>query len=481
MLHLQNRELIEETTPLKIVFVRLPFYSLFGVTAVNMRTYPLNLLGLATYVRKKGYEAGIVDGEIIPLQKQAGPGLVRTDPSEEVSRGIRKMIEIIEDADHFLWDDLEKRVLREKPDMVGITCNSVGMEGARHLARRLKPHGIPILLGGSHPTALPEQSLLYTGADIAVLGEGEKPLIHVMNAMSGKGALEKSPSIAWNRGGRIGRTRGRDLIRNLDELPIADRGLLSRSDYFGEVIMTGRGCPYGCTFCASKTIWGKRVRLRSVSSILEELALLSGEGASRLGRAVVKIIDDTFTIDRSRTIRLLDAIVSEGLTKFEFTAAVRADSMDPKLALAMRKANVKRVTLGVESGSPKILQMIRKGETGAGIARGIRFLKDAGIWTHAFFMTGFPGETIADVELSKRFIIETEPDHVEVNMVTPYPGTELFRTLFPDETGIDRWYRWFHQGLSTHSARLGFDLDQVYSDFSSFAAQYNRSRQKDPG
>jgi radical SAM superfamily enzyme YgiQ (UPF0313 family) len=90
-------------------------------------------------------------------------------------------------------------------------------------------------------------------------------------------------------------------------------------------------------------------------------------------------------------------------------------------------------------------------------------------------MIGFPDETPDDIELSKKLILEARPDHVEINMVTPYPGTEIFNKLIAeDPSKIDRWYRWFHQGMSTHSDRIGYDLDRAYEDFLAFAKEYHR-------
>lgn len=94
-------------------------------------------------------------------------------------------------------------------------------------------------------------------------------------------------------------------------------------------------------------------------------------------------------------------------------------------------------------------------------------------------MIGLPDETPEDIELTKELILEIQPDHVEINMVTPYPGTDLFDRLINDNPeNIDRWYRWFHQGMATHSDRLGYDLDEAYNDFLSFAKSYHRDRTK---
>jgi radical SAM superfamily enzyme YgiQ (UPF0313 family) len=214
-----------------------------------------------------------------------------------------------------------------------------------------------------------------------------------------------------------------------------------------------------------------------VPSIIKELDTLR-EAALSLssipGRWVVKVVDDTFTVNKKRTLELLKEIIASGLNCFEFTGGVRADTIDETLVAGMREANFRRVTLGVESGSPKILKMIRKGETNEDVKRAIGLLRQAGIRSHAFFMIGFPDETTEDIELSKEFILDARPDYVEVNMVTPYPGTDLFsRLMAEDPAKIDRWYRWFHQGMATHSDRLGYDLDAAYRDFSGFAREFN--------
>ncbi len=280
-----------------------------------------------------------------------------------------------------------------------------------------------------------------------------------------------------------------ELIRDINDLPIPARSFVNRSEYFGEVIMTGRGCPFNCSYCASRNIWGRVVRLRSTASVITELEELRAQAktadistgedgeVSRPGRWVVKVVDDTFTVSRRRTMDILQQIIDRGLTCFEFTGGVRADTLDEVLVSKMAEANFRRVTLGVESGSPKILKLIRKGETNEDVKRAVGLLRNAGIHTHAFFMIGLPDETLEDIELSKKLIREVRPDHVEINMVTPYPGTDLFDRLIPENPlEIDRWYRWFHQGMATHSDRLGYDLDRAYEDFLGFASEYNAGK-----
>jgi anaerobic magnesium-protoporphyrin IX monomethyl ester cyclase len=484
---------------MKLVLVRPPFYALFGMTVPKMKTYPLNLLYLATYVRDRGgYDAALVDGENVAVPDLEQLEGAAQDPEVVMHQGIPRMVKILEDPQHAIWEETERRIVAENPDLVGITCNSGNMDTASILVGRLKRRGVPVILGGSHPTVLPEQSLNYTGADMAAIGEGELTLVRVMDALRGNETLSDIPSLAWRENGRIMVNPKADLIAEIDSLPIPDRSFINRSEYFGEVLLTGRGCPFDCAYCASRNIWGRKVRMRSVGSIIEELKILRRAAESeqlsdsspaekqlaadfdpRPGRWVVKVVDDTFTVNRKRTLALLDEIIAAGLNCFEFTGGVRADTLDEALVTKMREANFRRVTLGVESGSPRILKMIRKGETNEDVKRAITLLRAAGIRSHAFFMIGLPDETLEDVELSKKLILDVQPDHVEINMVTPYPGTDVFAKLIPEDPAkIDRWYRWFHQGMATHSDRLGYDLDRAYEDFLGFAREYHASRRK---
>jgi len=470
---------------MKITLVRPPFYALFGLAVPKMKTYPLNLLYLATYARDFGnHLVSVVDGENIPHSQTPSLQYSDEDPEIVMHRGIPGMMATLNNPEHLLWRELETRIMAEDPELVGITCNSGNMDTVRVIVQRLRKLGVPTVLGGSHPTAVPAQSLQYTGADMVVMGEGEKTLLELADAMEKGAPLGSLEGLATKTYGPLVVNEKRSLIGDLDDIPVPDRSFLDNAEYFGNVIITGRGCPFNCAYCASRTLWGKKVRLRSVPSIIHELKLLrnhaDGEG-DRPGRWVMKIVDDTFTVHRSRTTVLLNHIIDEGLNCFEYTAGVRADTLDEHLVSRMQQANFKRVTLGVESGSPRILKMIRKGETNEDVIRALNLLRQADIRSHAFFMIGLPGETKEDIERSKELIMASSPDYVEVNMVTPYPGTDIFEKLLPEGVDkSDRWYRWFHQGMATHSKQLGYDLDEAYSGFLAFAREYNRSAKQSP-
>ena len=158
---------------MKIALVRLPFYALFGVTTPKMKTYPLNLIQLASYLREQtGHNAEIVDGETVSVPGLNMPERAAEDPEIIMNQGIPRMIELLENPNHPIWEETERRIFDSSPDLIGITCNSGNMDAARVLVSRLKRHGLPIILGGSHPTVLPEQSINYTRADMVAIGKG---------------------------------------------------------------------------------------------------------------------------------------------------------------------------------------------------------------------------------------------------------------------------------------------------------------------
>ena len=236
---------------MKVVLVHPPFYALFGMTIPKMKTYPLNLL-LFSHVRERSRR---VRSGARGWRKRgsAGSGTARRglaqDPEVVMHQGIPRMVKMLEDPQHARSGRKQKEGLpAENPDLVGITCNSGNMDAARILVGRLKRRGVPVILGGSHPTVLPEQSLNYTGADMAAIGEGELTLVRVMDALGGKGSLSEIPSLAWRGNGRIIVNPKADLIAEIDGLPIPDRSFINRSEYFGEVLLTAAAALFDCAY-----------------------------------------------------------------------------------------------------------------------------------------------------------------------------------------------------------------------------------------
>ncbi|MFC1590154.1 B12-binding domain-containing radical SAM protein [Candidatus Omnitrophota bacterium] len=459
---------------MKITFVRPPFYSLLNAADYKLNTYPLQLGYLAACAGRVGWDTGFVDGEDLDagdILKEAA-GMSKSEYIEfTMHDNITKIDKIMQSADHPVWGGLADEILTTGPDLIGITCYSSSMNSVKLLCENIKRRAnVPIILGGIHPTSLPVHSLKYTKADMVVVGEGETTLTELLRICpdGGQSRLNKIEGLAYKTpDGGIIVNKARGNIDDLDSLPFPDRDFFDKGAYSGDVMSTSRGCPFSCNYCASKVMWQRKVRFRGVESVLAELTTLR----DKYNSSFIRIVDDTFTLKRERVMDLCRGIQEKGLNSIRFSLGSRVDRLDEEMAGELKKSGVETVTLGIESASPRILKFIEKNETLKAMADSIRILKRFDIQSHAFFMIGFPGETKADIEMSKEFIASHRPDYCEVNMVTPYPGTPLWDMTMKDkEYSVDNWYQRFHQGLSA-GFDLPYDLNEEYESFVRFTKE----------
>ncbi|MFC1576143.1 B12-binding domain-containing radical SAM protein [Candidatus Omnitrophota bacterium] len=462
---------------MKISFIRPPFYSLLNAVNYKLNTYPLHLSYLAACAKQEGHEIDFVDGEASDINDilKEDIDMQRSEYVEfTLHDNVKRIDEIMQNSSHAVWKTLTDKILATKPDVIGVTCYSSSMNSVKIICNNIKRRdkGITVVLGGIHPTSLPEHSLKYTGADIAVIGEGELTLSELLRVLkSGNlSKLNQVKGIAYkDAGGNIIFNERRSYIDNLDSVPFPERDFFDKELYSGDVISTSRGCPFRCNYCASKVMWQKKVRFRSVENIIAELEILKDRYDSKF----VRIVDDTFTLNKKRVLNLCRNIQERGLNSIRFSIGSRVDMLDDEVAEALKKSGVETVTLGIESASPNVLKFIGKDETLDDMAKSISILKTHDIQSHTFFMIGFPGETKEDILMSKNFVAKYKPDYVEVNMVTPYPGTELWDMMMKDrEYSVNNWYQRFHQGLPSCS-QTNYDLNEEYESFLKFTKDIN--------
>jgi radical SAM superfamily enzyme YgiQ (UPF0313 family) len=460
---------------MKITFIRPPFYNLLNAADYKLNTYPLNLAYLAAAVEKDNHQIDFVDGETLPIRDILASDNMSTSQYVEFTlhSNVKKIDEIMHNSNHLVWQRLVDKILATGPDVLGITCYSSGMNSVKIICENIKRKtNIPIILGGIHPTSLPLHSLKYTGADIVVIGEGELTLSEVLQVLNQKDSsqLDQIEAIAYKSAdGRIVMNENKNYIGDLNTLSFPQRDIFEKDLYYGDVISTSRGCPFDCNYCASKVMWSRKVRFRSVENVISELTILKDKYNSKF----VRIVDDTFTLDRGRVLALCRQIQQRGLNSIRFSLGSRVDTLDEELVEQLKRSGVETVTLGIESTSPKILKFIGKDETLADMAKAILLLRKYAIQSHAFFMIGFPGETKEDIDTNKEFIAKYRPDYAEVNMVTPYPGTELWDMLMKGkEESVDNWYQRFHQGISVHHS-ADYDLNAEYESFVKFTKEIN--------
>ena len=252
----------------------------------------------------------------------------------------------------FPWDEIEAMVRALEADVFGLTCFTSNRRGVAQVAECVRKHHrrAHVVVGGPHVTALPAATLEHCGAiDTVVIGEGEATFGELIDRLEAARATEGIAGTAWRgaEGARVGPPRER--IADLDSLaPV--------QEYFPySLLLTSRGCPGQCTFCASNAMWGRRVSFHSADYVLDTIEGLLGQIPAR----TVMIKDDTFTASRKRTMRICEGILRRKLN-FLWSCDTRADALDEELLRAMRLAGCQQISLGVESASPEVLRNIRK-------------------------------------------------------------------------------------------------------------------------
>lgn len=341
-----------------------------------------------------------------------------------------------------------------KPDMVGITATTSTFNHTKQLSSYIKElSDIPIIVGGIHPTIVPEETLKYKSIDFIVVGEGEISAVNLINELR-----KKKPKFSKIRGigykdaktGKIILTKPQPMIENLDILPFPARHLL-KNEYVPPdalerpvtSIFTSRGCPGKCTYCCTKNIFGQRMRFRSIKNVMEEIEMLLKNSYKD-----IHIMDDNFTVHKQRVLEFRDEILKRGIkTHIVFSNGMRADKIDEEILTALKDIGVLAVGFGVESGNQKILDNIKKDIDLDTVRRAYRLSKKFGFETWGFFIIGLPGENKQTVRDTIEFAKELNPDFAKFLILKPYPGSEVFRQLSQDNLIFD--YNYDNYGVYT--------------------------------
>lgn len=326
--------------------------------------------------------------------------------------------------------DIKNKICTFKPDIIGITCLTIYRYDAikaAELAKKYAPD-CKIVLGGSHPSFMYEQILNeYPFVDAVVIGEGEVTFKELVSAIESGTPLKDVKGIAFTDNDRICVTEKRAKIQDLDELPFPSPmrdpiGLNNNipSKDIG-VIMSSRGCNYGCNFCSTTRIWG-RWRPRSPESVLEEMKMLVEEQKKRC----ILFLDDEFTLDMNR-IKNLCQILIDNKWNIPWACNTRVDHVSLEMLQKMKEAGCAHIGFGVESGSKQILENINKKITVSQIKSAFAAARKAGLKTKAFFMIGNVGENPETIKETKKLLLEIMPDQMSVSRsVMIFPGTPLY-------------------------------------------------------
>jgi len=309
-----------------------------------------------------------------------------------------KLIDFV--AEQYTVEKLKNEI--SKVDFIGITVTShmaTSVAKVTNLIKSFYPNKT-VIIGGPHCTIQCKEVLNEIKADIAVVGDGEEVILEIVDALNGKKDLSEVHGIFYRKKGKIKEGLPSKEIEDLDSLYFPARHLIkdytygkdtiSGVTYFARgkitTIMTTRGCPFNCRFCVSKSIF-KKYRLRSAENVVKELEEISKEYDS------VFAVDDNFLMDTKRAHKIMDLLIEKKLDLDIWVSGVRVTDADEELFKKMKKAGVKSLEFGIESGNQEVLNYYNKKITLKQVEKAIRLSKKIGFLTIGNFILGAPIET----------------------------------------------------------------------------------------
>lgn len=375
----------------------------FGVLAAGGSFRPpLQLAALAACLRESGYQVEILD--CMPM------GL-----------GYREALEHIKEGG---------------AQYLGITATTLTIYNAAKLAKMVKEETpqTKIIIGGVHATLLPEDTLRrFPQFDLGVVGEGEYTLPEVIRAFEKEGTFHHINGIVYRDNGSIRTTEKRPFLKELDRLPLPAWDLLPNLTRFYQpalirhvqlpaaYVITARGCPHQCTFCAGRATLGRLYRTHSIDYVFVMIKKLQKDYCIR----DITFYDEVLTANKRRINSLCDRFMSEklGLT---WSCDARVDTVDLPLLKRMKAAGCGNISYGIESGSQKILDEYKKGITVEQIKNALNWTREAGIISSGFFMFGAPSETRETMQETVDLLKEIELDYFTPFFFGPQPGDDIY-------------------------------------------------------
>ncbi|MFH0870498.1 MAG: radical SAM protein [archaeon] len=359
---------------------------------------PFGLCYLAATARKEGYAVSIIDAPALRYSSE-------------------KTI---------------NEILSQAPDYICITSTTYSIMSAISLSKQLKRRtGAKRIFGGPHCSALPREAAPYF--DACVIGEGEITLVDLLGSFDRKKSLRNVPGIAFQENGKVITTAPRPFISNLDMLPMPAFDLIPNiiNNYHVVVqevlkypsvgLISSRGCTGRCGFCA-RCVFGNKISFHGAKYLHKMISYFVKEYHVR----GIMFRDDNFMLFKRRNIELMRLLRKDGI-RIKFSCLGRADSInDNEYLWALKKGGLWCISLGIESGSQKILDFYKKDITLEQVGKAIHLIRDAGLRLKGLFIIGSPLETKETLEKTRQFIMSHDMTDIGLSYFTPLPGSDIY-------------------------------------------------------
>jgi len=372
---------------MRILLVNIPFYRLLGTNynAINLG------LGYTAAALQDRYDTWIYNADFLPNEYNTLKNIFNSNETYG---------QIFDNSDHEIWEETTRKILEFEPCIVGYSAYTANLKAIDIVSRKVSEYdkNIVQIIGGPHAILEPNIGNKLEKINYVFYKEGEYLFWPLRNIIPIDAFKFPEKDKIW------GVTK--------EEEKYLDR----------RYIITSRGCPYQCTFCASSNIWKKKVRFRNPDFVVEEIK----QNMVKYNMNEFYFLDDTLVLDKKRALSLFEKIEKLNI---KWECNVRLDRLDKEVCYMMKKSGCINARVGVESGSDRILKMIKKGETKKQMREGIKNLVDNDIPVTCYLMTGFPGETDADLRQTIDFAKEINADKYSLSVFAPYYGSEIFNDL----------------------------------------------------
>jgi anaerobic magnesium-protoporphyrin IX monomethyl ester cyclase len=321
--------------------------------------------------------------------------------------------------------DMAAGIKSFQPDLVGISSMSRNWGAAKECARIAKQAGLPVIVGGVHITELPQT--LTSDMDVGIICEGELATLELLEMFQWFGALRPaalefiSGIVYWD-GDELKTTEPRALIQDLDTVPYPARDLLPITTPTN--MLTSRGCPFDCAFCATAHFSRNQTRYASADYVVGEIEQMRHEYGARH----ITIYDDLFATKTDRVVAIQQGLARKNLLRgLSFSVNIRADLITDEMAEILHAMNVKVLAFGAESGCAETLAYLKSGSASVETnAQAIRILRRHHIRPYCAFIIGSPHEDMAGAMQTVRFIEDNRLNDFDLFLMTPYPGTRIW-------------------------------------------------------